>query len=105
MPIYYVSKVLNRAEVLKRVEGLYTPIEKMALALIVITKRLCPYFLSHPIWMKTNLPLKQTLGESDTFGRLVKRVVELSEYDILYNEAKYEALIAGTRMTLDELRT
>ncbi|KAK4406392.1 hypothetical protein Sango_0645700 [Sesamum angolense] len=53
MPIYYVSKVLNG------VEGWYTPIEKIALAL-------------------------QTLGKLDTFGRLVKWVVELNEYDISY---------------------
>ncbi|KAL0434319.1 UNVERIFIED_CONTAM: Ribonuclease HI [Sesamum latifolium] len=78
LPIYYVSKVLNGAE------GRYTPIEKMALALVVTTKRLRPYFLSHPIGVKTNTLLKQTLGKPNTSGRLVKWAVELSEYDISY---------------------
>ncbi|KAL0440513.1 UNVERIFIED_CONTAM: hypothetical protein Slati_2534300 [Sesamum latifolium] len=56
LPIYYVSKVLNGAE------GRYTPIEKIALALVVTTRRLRPYFLSHhPVGVKTNTPLKQTL--------------------------------------------
>ncbi|KAL0404565.1 UNVERIFIED_CONTAM: Polyprotein P3 [Sesamum radiatum] len=55
-PIYYVSKVLNGAE------GRYTPIEKVALALVVTARRLRPYFLSHPIGVRTNTPLKQTLG-------------------------------------------
>ncbi|KAL0378324.1 UNVERIFIED_CONTAM: hypothetical protein Sradi_3137900 [Sesamum radiatum] len=78
MRVYYVSKVLNS------VEGRYTPIEKMALALIITARRLRPYFLSHPIGVKTNLPLKQILGKPDTSGRLVKSAVELSEYDISY---------------------
>ncbi|KAL0313284.1 UNVERIFIED_CONTAM: hypothetical protein Sradi_5727700 [Sesamum radiatum] len=37
------------------------PIEKMALALVVTARRLLPYFLWHPIAVKTNTPLKQTL--------------------------------------------
>ncbi|KAL0313193.1 UNVERIFIED_CONTAM: hypothetical protein Sradi_5718600 [Sesamum radiatum] len=60
LPIYYVSKVLNGAE------ERYDPIEKMALALVTTARRLRPYFLSHPIGVKTNTPLKQTLGKSDT---------------------------------------
>ncbi|KAL0386096.1 UNVERIFIED_CONTAM: hypothetical protein Sradi_3003900, partial [Sesamum radiatum] len=68
MPTYYVSKVLNGAK------GRYTPIEKIALALVVTAKRLRPYFLSYPIGVKTNIPLKQTLGKPDTFERLVKRL-------------------------------
>ncbi|KAL0319679.1 UNVERIFIED_CONTAM: hypothetical protein Sradi_5229400 [Sesamum radiatum] len=78
LSIYYVSKVLNGAE------ERYTPIEKMALALVVSTRRLCPYFPSHHIGVKMNTPLKQTLGKPDTLGRLVKWAVELCEYDISY---------------------
>ncbi|KAL0434722.1 UNVERIFIED_CONTAM: hypothetical protein Sradi_0180100 [Sesamum radiatum] len=62
LPIYYVSKVLNGAE------GRYTPIKKMALVLVITARRLRPYFLSQPIGVKTNIPLKQTLGKPDTSG-------------------------------------
>ncbi|KAL0295758.1 UNVERIFIED_CONTAM: hypothetical protein Scaly_3089700 [Sesamum calycinum] len=78
MPIYDVSKVLNGTE------GRHTPTEKMALALVVTARRLCPYFLSHPIRVKMNLPLKQTLGKPNTSERLVNWFVKLSEYDISY---------------------
>ncbi|KAL0420576.1 UNVERIFIED_CONTAM: hypothetical protein Slati_3080500 [Sesamum latifolium] len=78
MPIYYVSKVLNGAE------GRYTPIEKIAFALVVTARKLRPYFLTHPVGVKTNMPLKQILGKPDTSGRLIKWAVELSEYDISY---------------------
>ncbi|KAL0402375.1 UNVERIFIED_CONTAM: hypothetical protein Slati_4267400 [Sesamum latifolium] len=60
------------------------PSNKIALALVIAVRRLRPYFLSHPIGVKTNLPSKQTLGKPDTSGRFVKWVMELSEYDIPY---------------------
>ncbi|KAL0455803.1 UNVERIFIED_CONTAM: hypothetical protein Slati_0919500 [Sesamum latifolium] len=77
-PIYYVSKVLNGAE------SRYPPIEKMALALVITARKLLPYFLSYPVGVRTNTPLKQVLGKPETSGRLIKWAVELSEYDISY---------------------
>ncbi|KAL0440036.1 UNVERIFIED_CONTAM: hypothetical protein Slati_2486600 [Sesamum latifolium] len=58
-PIYYVSKVLNRAE------SRYPPIEKMALTLVITTRKLRPYFLSYPVGVRTNTPLKQVLGKPE----------------------------------------
>ncbi|KAL0449440.1 UNVERIFIED_CONTAM: hypothetical protein Slati_1500400 [Sesamum latifolium] len=81
----------------------------MALALVVTARRLRPYFLSHPIGVKTNTPLKQTLGKPDTSGRLVKCAVELSEYDISYlprtiikAQALADFISKITEMTIEE---
>ncbi|KAL0456221.1 UNVERIFIED_CONTAM: hypothetical protein Slati_0961300 [Sesamum latifolium] len=74
----YVSKVLNGAE------SRYPPIEKMALALVIIARKLRPYFLSYPVRVRTNTPLKQVLGKPETSRRLIKWAIELSECDISY---------------------
>ncbi|KAL0413548.1 UNVERIFIED_CONTAM: hypothetical protein Sradi_1556500 [Sesamum radiatum] len=56
----------------------------MALALVITARKLRPYFLSYPVGVRTNTPLKQVLGKPETSGRLIKWAIELSEYDISY---------------------
>ncbi|KAL0362181.1 UNVERIFIED_CONTAM: hypothetical protein Scaly_1173300 [Sesamum calycinum] len=58
-PIYYVSKILNGAKCR------YPPIERMALALVTTGRKLRLYFLSYPIGVKTNTPLKHVLGKPE----------------------------------------
>lgn len=65
-PIYYVSKMFHGAE------NRYADIEKAVLAIIVSVRRLRPYFLSHKVIVKTNIPLKQVLGNRDLSRRMVK---------------------------------
>ncbi|KAL0317332.1 UNVERIFIED_CONTAM: hypothetical protein Sangu_2147500 [Sesamum angustifolium] len=65
-PIYYVSEVLNRAEC-----G-YPSIEKMALALIITSRKLRPYFLSYLVAVGTNTPLKEVLGKPEVSGAISK---------------------------------
>lgn len=49
--VYYVSKRLLDAETR------YTNMKKLALALVVASRKLCPYFHSHTIKVLTNYPL------------------------------------------------
>lgn len=75
-PVYFVSKVLQGPETK------YTRIKKASLAVMTTARKLRPYFLSHVIKVRTNLPIKQTLGRPDLLGRMVKWAVELGEYEV-----------------------
>ncbi|CAL1396321.1 unnamed protein product [Linum trigynum] len=77
--VYYVSRTMVAHE--RR----YAPIEKAALAVVMVAAKLRPYFLAHTIVVLTNLPLKSTLGSMDVAGRLDKWAVQLSEFDIRYS--------------------
>ena len=58
--------------------------EKLVLALVTTARRLRPYFQAHTIEIPTEHPMKQILHKPETSGRLVKWVIELSEFDIRY---------------------
>ncbi|KAK3003953.1 hypothetical protein RJ639_018744 [Escallonia herrerae] len=75
-PIYYVSKVLQGAELS------YPIIEKLAFALLIAARKLRPYFQSHTIAVLTDKPLRRILHKPDLSERLVPWSVELGEFDI-----------------------
>ncbi|KAK0577724.1 hypothetical protein LWI29_037560 [Acer saccharum] len=77
-PIYYTSKALLPAE------NRYSPVEKMALALITAARKLRPYFQAHKIGVYTNCLLKLILQKPEVSGRLTKWAIELSEFDVEY---------------------
>lgn len=56
----------------------------MALALVITSRKLMPYFLSHPIIVLTNSPLGRIMTHPEVSERLVKLTIELGEYDIKY---------------------
>ncbi|XP_071939042.1 uncharacterized protein [Coffea arabica] len=76
--IYYVSWVLRRPETR------YAQAEKFVLALIHAARRLKSYFLAHPIFLRTDQPLRQVLLCPETAGHLTKWIIELGEYDLSY---------------------
>ena len=58
--------------------------EKLILALVTTSKKLRPYFQAHTVEVPTEYPMKQILHKLETFGRLIKWAIELSEFDIRY---------------------
>ena len=69
-PVYYVSKRLLYTKI-----G-YPELEKLALALVVTSKKLRPFFHVHSIEVLTNYPLRQVLQKPEAQGRLLKWVIE-----------------------------
>ncbi|KAL2226625.1 UNVERIFIED_CONTAM: hypothetical protein Sindi_2021200 [Sesamum indicum] len=61
----------------------YTEIEKLALALVITTRKLRPYFQSHKVIL-TNHHLKHVMSRPEASGRLIKWAVELGQHDVDY---------------------
>ncbi|KAL0448334.1 UNVERIFIED_CONTAM: hypothetical protein Slati_1389800 [Sesamum latifolium] len=99
-PVYYVRRMLQVAE--KR----YIQIEKLALALVTTTRKLRPYFQSHPIVVLTNHPLRQVMAKPYVSGIFLQGPGEVEieiavklNFPATNNEAEYEALIQGLQAT------
>ncbi|RDX61810.1 Retrovirus-related Pol polyprotein, partial [Mucuna pruriens] len=79
-PVYFISKTLQGPE--KR----YQKIERGALALVIASRQLRPYFQSFSIIVCTDLPIQQVLRKPDLAGRMVAWSVQLSEFDISFEK-------------------
>ena len=77
-PVYYVNHMLTGPETR------YLPVEKFAYALLIASRKLRPYFESHPITVLTDQPLRSTLESYGASGRMVKWAIELAPYGIKY---------------------
>ena len=74
--MYYISKQLVDAETR------YPKMEKLALAIVIATRKLRPYFHSHSIWVLTNYSLRQVLQKPDASVQLLEWAIELSQFEI-----------------------
>ncbi|XP_016185798.1 uncharacterized protein LOC107627482 [Arachis ipaensis] len=77
-PIYFVSRALQGAELR------YSKLEKLALALLVSSRRLRQYFQSHQVVVRTDQGIRQVLQKPDLAGRMMTWAIELSQYDLGY---------------------
>lgn len=64
-PIYFVSNVLKGEELW------YHKIERLALAVVITTRKLRYYFQRHPIIVKTNYHIKHVLKKPNLAGIMV----------------------------------
>ena len=71
-----MSKKLINAEIR------YPELEKLALALVVASRKLRSYFHAHSIEVLTNYPLRQALQKPEALGRLLKWAIELGQFDV-----------------------
>ena len=78
LPIFYVSKTLLPAETR------YLPLEKLALALMMASRKLAHYFHAHTIVVLTEFPLKALFEHADFSGRILKWAVELGQFDVKF---------------------
>ncbi|XP_042437207.1 uncharacterized protein LOC122023191 [Zingiber officinale] len=77
-PVYFFIHLLKGAE------SRYTTLEKLVYGLVLMARRLRPYFLAHPIIVLTNSSMGRALTNVEVVGRLIKWATELGEYDIQY---------------------
>ena len=77
-PIYYTNQAFQG------VEASYPRMEKIAFALLVASRKLCPYFQAHPIIVMTDQPIRKTMNKIDAVGRLIQWAIDLGQFDIEY---------------------
>nr|GEV83590.1 reverse transcriptase domain-containing protein [Tanacetum cinerariifolium] len=83
----------------------YAPLEKMALALRHVSRRLRRYFEAHPITVITDQPIKQILNKVDTSGLVLISPTKTEytyalrlNFESTNNQAEYEAFLSGLRI-------
>jgi ribonuclease HI len=76
IPVYFASEALSRSKLF------YSELEKIAYAVVMATRKLRHYFEGHRIRVITNQPLNHVFVNKEASTRIIKWVVELSEYTV-----------------------
>ncbi|XP_014522940.1 uncharacterized protein LOC106779360 [Vigna radiata var. radiata] len=74
--VYFVSRSLKETEVR------YQKLEKVALSLLYVARRLRPYFQGYQVIVRTDYPIAKILRKPDLVGRMIGWSVELSEFGL-----------------------
>ena len=65
LSVYYISQAFEGAEVK------YSRIEKISFALIVASRKLCPYFQANPIRVMIDQPIRKSMNKLEAAGRML----------------------------------
>ena len=76
--VYYVSQAFQG------VEAQYPRMEKITFALIVASRKLCPYFQAYPIIMMIDQPIKKVINKLEAAGQMIQWAIELGQFNIEY---------------------
>ena len=58
--------------------------EKLAFSLVIVARKLKPYFQAHVINVLTDHPLKKAMNKLEAVEQLIQWAMELSEFDVWY---------------------
>ena len=71
-PVYYTGQAFQG------VEMKYPRMEKLALALLVASRKLRPHFQTHAIIVMKSQPVKKSMSSSDVARRMIRWAIELN---------------------------
>ena len=77
-PVYYTSQAFQGTE------SNYLRIEKIAIALLVASRKLRPYFQAQSIVVMTDQPIRKTMNKIDAAGQLIQWAIKLGQFNIEY---------------------
>ena len=58
--------------------------EKLAFALVIVARKLKPYFQAHMVVVLTDKPIQKAMSNPEVVRRMALWVIKLSEFDIQY---------------------
>ncbi|XP_004308264.1 PREDICTED: uncharacterized protein LOC101303566 [Fragaria vesca subsp. vesca] len=97
LPVYYCGRGFTDPETR------YPDIEKLALALITVARKLRQYFQAHTNHVLTNHPLRQILQKPETSGSMVKWAIELGEFDLHFKPRTAIKGLSGAGIIITDL--